>query len=126
MRPADQLARRQACETAGLPGEVRLVAIACVRRRGGEVGVGPRQVSHEALEAQHPLERLRPVPNVIAEASLELALAHERAGGSVGNPGIPRVQDPYRVLDGRVCGPAIRTPIPSIDRRRDLGERPPA
>src|ERR1700722_15586070 len=47
-----------------LPGEVRLVGIAGPGGGGRQVGQGGRRVEQpdEALEAEHPLERLGPVP----------------------------------------------------------------
>src|SRR4051812_46903475 len=73
----EQRARRQAREAAALAGEVRLVGVAGGEGELREVGCagGLAGEREEALEAEHPLQRLGAVADGVVEAAAQLALA---------------------------------------------------
>jgi WS/DGAT/MGAT family acyltransferase len=80
---ARELARAQAGEAAGLAREMRLIGVAREQAGAGEPDLRGRKRAHEALEAQHALQDLRPVADVLREAPLQRALGDERARGGL-------------------------------------------
>src|SRR3954449_11718097 len=119
----EQRARREAREAAALAGEVRLVGVAGGEGELREVGCagGLAGEREEALEAEHPLQRLGAVADGVVEAAAQLALAETpvrrdalarrpRSGGGRGGGALARAAPP----------PAPRAPPPP-----PRGGRPP-
>src|SRR3954452_16561705 len=122
----EQRARRQAREAAALAGEVRLVGVAGGEGELREVGCagGLAGEREEALEAEHPLQRLGAVADGVVEAAAQLALAetHVLRDALDRRPGRGRPPRPPRRARRRPgAGP------PAAPRRAGAGRaRPPA
>jgi hypothetical protein len=122
--------RGEAGKRRALAGEVRLVGVAALRRERGQVGPRGRGVdqTHEAMEAEHPLQRLGAVAGrcLAAPAELPLAQADFRRDGlgpdgrvpqQNGRPGHRRVG---RAVDDQPAG-EVEHPVHSlfrVERRR--------
>jgi hypothetical protein len=102
--PADELSRGQAGEPARLPRETGLVGVAGGRRdlRQPAGGAVRFELPDHVLEPEDPLQRLRPVSDVVREPPLELAFAEGDALRDFGDRrGAPR-QQRHRVADQRI------------------------